>query len=185
MKSFVNERNTLFTNFLFSSPPLFQETGSDSHYSRVYASRVKKGGESRGTPPRLELHPSKDVDTCRDLQSRNYGYTIGNDTGWTRGQSHYPPWSPTKPRDIRSAANSSIDRNESSPREWLQRVSRRRESRENLTNSTLPIICYLLKRNCKFVLWFITKLLGLENTSWWNLQTKRLNITFSFFFRII
>lgn len=92
-------------------PPLFSPShpkkpahGSDSHYSRVYVSRVKKRGKSRGTPPRLELHPSKDVDTCRDLQSRNYGYTIGNDTGWTRGQSHYPPWSPTKPRDIRSAA---------------------------------------------------------------------------------
>ena len=55
---------------------------TDSHYSRVYVSRVKKGGgESRGTPPRLELHPSKDVDTCRDLQSRNYGYVIDNDTG--------------------------------------------------------------------------------------------------------
>lgn len=39
--------------------------------------------ESRDTS-RLELQGSKDVGTCRDLQSRNYGYTIGNDTAGAR-----------------------------------------------------------------------------------------------------
>lgn len=35
---------------------------------------------------RLELQGSKDVGTCRDLQSRNYGYTIDNDTAQTRAR---------------------------------------------------------------------------------------------------
>jgi len=62
--------------------------------------------ESQDTS-RLELQGSKDVGTCRDLQSRNYGYTIGNDTARMRArillEPLSPTGSPTKPRDIRSA----------------------------------------------------------------------------------
>lgn len=71
--------------------------------------RVKRECETRDTS-RLELQGSKDVGTCRDLQSRNYGYTIGNDTARTRARARSGPLSlcppslpPTKPRDIRSA----------------------------------------------------------------------------------
>lgn len=48
-----------------------------------------RGSEERGNvrvardTTRLELQGSKDVGTCRDLQSQNYGYTIGNDTAQT------------------------------------------------------------------------------------------------------
>lgn len=58
---------------------------------------------------RLELQGSKDVGTCRDLQSRNYGYTIDNDTAQTcaRGllEPLSPAGSPTKSRDIRLSAS--------------------------------------------------------------------------------
>jgi len=60
---------------------------------------------------RLELQGSKDVGTCRDLQSRNYGYTIDNDTAQTRARARalLEPLSlagsPTKSRDIRSSAS--------------------------------------------------------------------------------
>lgn len=43
---------------------------------------------------RLELQGSKDVGTCRDLQSQNYGYTIGNDTAQTRARIIIFGWVP-------------------------------------------------------------------------------------------
>lgn len=55
---------------------------------------------------RLELQGSKDVGTCRDLQSRNYGYTIDNDTAQTRARAralcsnHYLWLGPPRNREI-------------------------------------------------------------------------------------
>lgn len=54
-----------------------------TRFSRKKVLQERNEGEYARDTSRLELQGSKDVGTCRDLQSRNYGYTIGNDTART------------------------------------------------------------------------------------------------------
>lgn len=55
-------------------------------WKRARGSEEEKCTRVARDTARLELQGSKDVGTCRDLQSRNYGYTIDNDTAQTRAR---------------------------------------------------------------------------------------------------